>query len=238
MYPLSSVALPRPSFSLHRLFFFHRLPSQPLSLSAATPPPSFLLRLLLLHRPLLRAPSSSVGVNLSPRLSPNPELYKLKPISLPGLRSSYSGPLYFRLFVVGKHAWSSSQQRATSNEQRASAFRSHTLLHHHKGQRIHQHPAPLNLCAIPFLFACTQAAVPLLCTTMCVSESLIRRCGCTHLAPVHARIFTCSSLHGLHESHGTKTFHFSSRILVNLKYTQVLSPANRGYADRSSFWNE
>lgn len=40
-------------------------------------------------------PSLSVGVNLSPRLSPNTELYKLKPISLPGLGSSYSGHFIF-----------------------------------------------------------------------------------------------------------------------------------------------
>jgi len=39
--------------------------------------------------------SLSVGVNLSPRLSPNTELYKLKPISLPGLGSSYSGHFIF-----------------------------------------------------------------------------------------------------------------------------------------------
>lgn len=41
------------------------------------------------------SPSLSVGVNLSPRLSPNTELYKLKPISLPGLRSSYLGHFIF-----------------------------------------------------------------------------------------------------------------------------------------------
>lgn len=39
--------------------------------------------------------SLSVGVNLSPRLSPNTELYKLKPISLPRLPSSFSGYFIF-----------------------------------------------------------------------------------------------------------------------------------------------
>ena len=73
------------------------------------------------------APSTSVGVNLSPRLSPNPELYKLKPISLPGLRSSYSKPLYFRLFVVGKHARSSSRRSART---RCLATTLHLLLVH------------------------------------------------------------------------------------------------------------
>lgn len=64
----------------------------------------------------------SVGVNLSPRLSSNTELYKLKPISLrrgPGVPTR--GPLYFRLFVVGKHAWSSSQQPSNRQQRRYPA---------------------------------------------------------------------------------------------------------------------
>lgn len=92
------------SFSHRSRLFLRRPPSAPASPFAARPPLSL-----------------SVGVNLSPRLSPNTELYKLKPISLPGLGSSYSGPLYFRLFVVGKHAWSSSQQ--PSNRQRQRRWR-------------------------------------------------------------------------------------------------------------------
>lgn len=66
----------------------------PFSLSSCPPPPlppesSF-------DSPCAaRPPSSSVGVNLSPRLSPNTELYKLKPISPPELRSSYSGHFIF-----------------------------------------------------------------------------------------------------------------------------------------------
>lgn len=61
----------------------------------------FSRRPLLFPRRLPLAPPSpagsplSVGVNLSPRLSPNTELYKLKPISLPALGSSYSGHFIF-----------------------------------------------------------------------------------------------------------------------------------------------
>lgn len=72
--------------------------------------PSFLSFFLFFLRIVPLPSSAIVGVNLSPRLSPNPELYKLKPISLH--RSSYSKPLYFRLFVVGKHARSSSRRSA------------------------------------------------------------------------------------------------------------------------------
>lgn len=101
--------------------------------SISSPPffPSFLFFFLSFFFFLcivpLPSPSTSVGVNLSPRLSPNPELYKLKPISLPGLRSSYSKPLYFRLFVVGKHARSSSRRSART---RCLATTLHLLLVH------------------------------------------------------------------------------------------------------------
>lgn len=64
------------SFSRRSLLFPGHLPSAPPS-------------------PLDRLCPWSVGVNLSPRLSPNTELYKLKPISLPGLGSSYSGHFIF-----------------------------------------------------------------------------------------------------------------------------------------------
>lgn len=59
-----------------------------LSLASLSPPPVFL-------RLSDRLCPWSVGVNLSPRLSLNTELYKLKPISLPGLGSSYSGYFIF-----------------------------------------------------------------------------------------------------------------------------------------------
>lgn len=98
---------------LFLLSLFHPVLLVPAVASIPTiPSPSF-LPLLLPLLPLHRSPSlvrAIVGVNLSPRLSPNPELYKLKPISLH--RSSYSKPLYFRLFVVGKHARSSSRRSA------------------------------------------------------------------------------------------------------------------------------
>lgn len=58
---------------------------------SALPPLSFFGSPIAARPPL----SLFVGVNLSPRLSPNTELYKLKPISLPGLGSSYSGHFIF-----------------------------------------------------------------------------------------------------------------------------------------------
>ena len=147
------------------------------------------------------APSTSVGVNLSPRLSPNPELYKLKPISLPGLRSSYSKPLYFRLFVVGKHARSSSRRSART---RCLATTLHLLLVHPHTYTlsislslsrsscvlIRTH-APTNLCSnFAHAYPRTRTASPLLCTTVCGCGSLIRPCERTHSTLVHARIFT------------------------------------------------
>ena len=151
------------------------------------------------------APSTSVGVNLSPRLSPNPELYKLKPISLPGLRSSYSKPLYFRLFVVGKHARSSSRRSART---RCLATTLHLLLVHPHTRtlspslslslsrsscvliRTHAH-APTNLCSnFAHAYPRTRTASSLLCTTVYGCGSLIRPCERTHSTLVHARIFT------------------------------------------------
>lgn len=137
--------------------------------------PSF-LPLLLLHRSpsLVRA---IVGVNLSPRLSPNPELYKLKPISLPGHRSSYSKPLYFRLFVVGKHARSSSRRsartRCLATTLTLLPLHPHTLSFSHSRSSIH---APTNSNAWNFAHAYThtRGLSSLLCTTVCGCGSLIR----------------------------------------------------------------
>lgn len=66
------MCLPSP---VHSLLFPRSLPSAPPS-------------------PLDRLCPWSVGVNLSPRLSPNTELYKLKPISLPGLGRATRATLF------------------------------------------------------------------------------------------------------------------------------------------------
>ena len=132
MYPLSSVALPFCRFcsslpasllprGLHLLLFSSSLFAFSFSSSS-----SFASLLPHIPRPRPRPPSSSVGVNLSPRLSPNPELYKLKPISLPGLRSSYSGHFIFVYLLSANMPGlpRSGVQPATTNDQRPTARRS------------------------------------------------------------------------------------------------------------------
>lgn len=124
LLPARSSLLPR---GLHLLLFSSSLFAFSFSSSFASLP-------LLPPLPSCpRPPSSSAGVNLSPRLSPNPELYKLKPISLPGLRSSYSGHFIF-VYLLSANMLGlprSGEQPATTNGQRPTAFCSHTLHHHH-----------------------------------------------------------------------------------------------------------
>lgn len=179
------------SFSSHRV--------------ASRPPPPFPLRCssAFLRLPLSHpsssssAPSSSVGVNLSPRLSPNPELYKLKPISLPGLRSSYSATLFS--FICCRQtcpvflAAASNQQRPT-----AAAFRSHTLYHHHVDLHVHPHYfVPRIACIRVYVFVGVRnfahgqllhISPSLLCRTVCGYGSVNVR-----TRHVHAWIFTWSS---------------------------------------------
>lgn len=165
-----------------------------------------LLLLVVFVAPLsvVRGVPEFVGVNLSPRLSPNPELYKLKsnppppPSASPPFRrnsSNASGEeylhsrglsppstsLYFRLFAVSKHAWCVSSSLWIAHTAHSGLLRARTAIRY--GGQEPQHPCTSPRCLL---------LLPSLLHTVCIRGCCCRR-HCSSF-PSYSTLYTRSAL--------------------------------------------